>query len=246
MSSQRIIFFSDTHLSPAQPDKTGFLIDFLNTHSKNTSFYILGDLFDIWIGPGHVKLLDYADILNTFKKLTDSDVEINFIPGNRDYMVGQELADATGVKVLPEIFLLTLPNKKVMLTHGDLLCTQDIAYQNYRRLMQSELVKSAARALPASVGTKLGKGLKTFSAGSDTARILPVKNIVPATIKRFFKQSFDAIVCGHIHKPSQTELNVANKVKYLFVVGSLNKDTRGNFQFSYAECLDGEIKIKSL
>jgi UDP-2,3-diacylglucosamine hydrolase len=265
----KTIFFSDTHLSPAQPDKTRFLIEFLNTHSKDTSFYILGDLFDIWIGPGHVKLMDYADILNAFRKLTGSGTAINFIPGNRDYMVGQELAEATGVRVLPEVYALNLPGMKIMLTHGDLLCTDDIDYQSYRRLMQSKLVKSAARSLPTSVGTRLGKGLKNFSAGSDSARIIPGKTIarllerselqptipgsnslrsncrriVPATVKRFLKESYDAVICGHIHKPSQTEFNVSNKVKHLFVVGSLNKDAGGNFSLPHALYQDGKIEL---
>ncbi|MBI4713420.1 MAG: UDP-2,3-diacylglucosamine diphosphatase [Planctomycetes bacterium] len=237
--SKRIIFFADTHLSPAQPDKSRFVIDFLHQQSRNTTFYILGDFFDIWIGPAHIKLPDYAEILKELKKLTASGVAINLIPGNRDYMVGPELTRAAGIKVLPPVFTLDTGHIRLILTHGDLLCTNDTPYQGYRRLLQSRIVKSVGKSLPGPVGRTLGKGLRrNFSTPKSEYKILPGKNIVRlpvklqptipgsnspcsncrsiviATAKRYLT-GCDAIICGHIHRHSQTRFGD----KQLFVVG---------------------------
>ncbi|MFH1228025.1 MAG: UDP-2,3-diacylglucosamine diphosphatase [Planctomycetota bacterium] len=240
---QRILFFSDTHLSPAEPERTVFLADFMENQSKNTAFYILGDLFDIWIGPGHIKLMEYQHILNRLKILTSAGMDINFIPGNRDYMVGPELTEATGVRVLPEMFELNANGKKLLLTHGDLLCTHDRDYQRYRRVVQSGVVKTITRNLPHSMGRTIGRGLKKISARSKGTKTSASKDIVMDTVKEYLDQSFDAIICGHIHKAQHIEVLSSGKIKHLFVTGALAPDGKGGFDLPCVSLIKGKLEL---
>ncbi|MFA5793945.1 MAG: UDP-2,3-diacylglucosamine diphosphatase [Candidatus Brocadiia bacterium] len=240
---QRILFFSDTHLNPTQSERIGFLADFMEKQSKNTDFYILGDLFDIWIGPGHIKLGEYQNILKELKKLSSSGININFIPGNRDYMVGPELTESTGIIVLSEIYELNANGKKILLTHGDLLCTQDRDYQRYRRVMRSGVVKTITRSLPHSVGQTIGQGLKKMSARSKETKTPMSKNIVMDTVQYYFDLSFDAVICGHIHQAQHIEVPTNGKTKHLFVTGQLAPDTKGGFSLPYVTMINGQLEL---
>lgn len=204
--SSPIIFFADTHLNISQPDKTRRVIDFLKGQPSDSTFYILGDFFDLWIGPKHLKLADYKDVLGEIKKLTLSGVGINFIPGNRDFTVGPEITAFAGIKVLPEIESITLGDKKVLLTHGDIFCTEDKSYQSYRRLSRARIIKSAYQALPAKIGMHLGRKVRGYSDEVVPQKTLVSRNVIDSVLKRYFKKGYDVIICGHVHKEQTREI----------------------------------------
>lgn len=230
-----VIFFADTHLNISQPNKTQRVIQFLKNQSSDTTFYILGDLFDLWIGPKHLELNDYKDILEEIKRLTSAGIEINFIPGNRDFQVGPEITRKTGIKILPEIFHITLGNKKVLLTHGDIFCTEDKSYQRYRRVSHTKIIKSVYQSLPKNIGIKLGRKLRGYSEDIVPQKPPISRNIIDSVLKRYFKKGYDIIICGHIHKHQKTEVLSG---KTLITLGAW--ETKG----SYVEYRDGEFILK--
>jgi len=228
------IFFADTHLNISQPDKTRRVIDFLKGQPSGSAFYILGDFFDLWIGPKHLELSDYKDILREIKKLTASGVSINFIPGNRDFTVGPEITACAGIKVLPEAESITLGDKKVLLTHGDIFCTEDKSYQAYRRLSRARIIKSAYQALPAKIGMHLGRKVRGYSDEVVPHKSLVSRNVIDYVLKRYFKKGYDVIICGHVHRQERREVMPG---KVLITVG----DWQDNG--SYVEYKNGEFKL---
>ncbi|MEW6027574.1 MAG: UDP-2,3-diacylglucosamine diphosphatase [Planctomycetota bacterium] len=200
------IFFADTHLNVSEPAKTQRVINFLRGKPLDTVFYILGDFFDLWIGPRHIELADYKDLLNEIRKITAAGMKINFIPGNRDFTVGAELTNFAGIKILSEIESIILDGKKVLLSHGDLFCTEDRSYQTYRRLSRAKIIKSAYQSLPAGLGMRLGKKVRGYSEEVVPQKPLVSRNIIDSVLKRYFRKGYDVIVCGHIHRPERREI----------------------------------------
>jgi len=230
-----IIFFADTHLNVSQPGKTQRVIDFLKGKPLDTTFYILGDFFDLWIGPNHLDLGDYKDILNEIKKLTSAGVRINLIPGNRDFTVGPEVTNFAGIKVLSEIETITLDGKKILLSHGDIFCTEDRSYQSYRRLSRAKIIKSTYQSLPAGIGMRLGKKVRGYSDEVVPQKPPVSRNIIDSVLKRYFRKGYDMIICGHIHREQTREIMPG---KTLITVGAWQD------KGSYVEYRDGEFTLQ--
>ena len=232
-----LIFFSDTHLTISLPDRTRQVIDFLKAKSLGSTFYILGDFFDLWIGPKHIELADYKEVLGEIKKLTASGVSINFIPGNRDFTVGPEITSFAGVKVLPEAESIKVDDKKILLTHGDIFCTEDKSYQAYRRLSRARFIKSAYQALPATIGMKLGRQVRGYSDEMVPQKTLVSRNVIDSVLRRYFNKGYDVIICGHVHRQERREVMPG---KILMTLGDWQD------KGSYLEYRNGEFRSISL
>lgn len=211
--TKKILFLSDVHLSISEPTRTAHFLRFLasDEFKDYPVVYILGDLFDLWIGPQHTRLMDYQDVLAALRVSTKRGQAIYFIYGNRDFLVGREFMRATGIKVLGDSAKLTLnsfqgiqgKDKRVWLTHGDLLCTDDRGYRSYRRLARSRLIKAAYQSLPGKAKYKIGQGLRGLSTQLVARKSEPERSLVMKTVKATFKRGYDVIICGHIHKAQQ-------------------------------------------
>ena len=231
-----IIFFSDTHLNISEPSKTQRVINFLHKQKPKTVFYILGDFFDLWIGPKHLELEDYREIITELKSLTVKGYQINFIPGNRDFQLGPEITAAAGVNVLPEIVNLNLDSNKVLLTHGDIFCTEDKSYQSYRRVSRSRIVKNLYQSLPQNLGLKLGRGVRNYSKEVVPRKGAAGRNLIESVLMRYFKRGRDTIICGHVHNSQIREIGPG---KILMTVGSWER------QGSYIEYDKGQFTLKN-
>jgi len=97
--------------------------------------YILGDLFEAWIGDD-IGIITYADVIACFKQLTQKGTKVFFMAGNRDFLVGQAFSQATGIQILPDPTLAIFDDQKTLLMHGDTLCTDDVEYQKFRCLVR--------------------------------------------------------------------------------------------------------------
>jgi UDP-2,3-diacylglucosamine hydrolase len=230
-----IIFLADTHLNISQPDKTARVIRFLKTQPPKADIYILGDLFDLWIGPKSMELVDYKNIIKELRNLISAGMKIYFIPGNRDFQVGPEISNKTGIKILPEIFSLTLDSQKILLTHGDIFCTEDKSYQTYRRVSHTRIIKSVYQSLPSRIGMGLGRKIRGYSQDVVPQKSMISRNVIDSVLKRYFNKGYDTIICGHIHKPQKREIVPG---KTMITVGSW--ESKG----SYVQYQDGRFTLK--
>ena len=130
---EHCLFISDCHLCDSRPHITQAFIAFLaNTATNAQALYILGDLFEYWAGDDAIATGLHQPIIQALKKLSATGVQVFLMHGNRDFLLGEEFSSITDIRILPDPSLVTLFGKQVLLSHGDALCTDDIAYQAFR------------------------------------------------------------------------------------------------------------------
>ena len=120
------LFISDLHLEADRPEIGEQFLAFLAGPAREAdALYILGDLFEAWVGDDDPSPY-YAGMKDALRELTGSGVPVYFMHGNRDFMIGERFAEETGVTLLPDPYLVELHGEKVLLSHGDYLCTDDV------------------------------------------------------------------------------------------------------------------------
>jgi UDP-2,3-diacylglucosamine hydrolase len=200
---ERHVFIADVHLKRDERAKRDALIRLLaELAGPGTHLYILGDLFDIWIGPR--QLTDQPEmkpVIDAMKRFVDAGGELVFFHGNRDYYITDWLTEKCGAETVRENKTVDLGGRRAWLTHGDLLCTGDRVYHFVRWCIRNRLAVAVYLTLPAS----LRYGLATFymgvSASKKGERRATRHGISPAAIKRIVRRGADLIICGHVHYP---------------------------------------------
>ena len=139
------LFVSDLHLTEARPEANEKFFSFIEeTASRATSLYILGDLFEYWIGDDDLDEPFHAVIAGFLRRLSDSGIALGVMQGNRDFLMGERFCSATGARLLPDPTVIELGAARTLLTHGDTLCTDDHDYQAWRnrRIAQHQRILS--------------------------------------------------------------------------------------------------------
>ena len=217
------LFISDLHLDGERPDITAQFLDFVEQEARGSAgLYILGDLFEAWIGDDDPDP-DKRRVLAALKSLTQAGVPVFFIHGNRDFLIGRRFAKETGVKVLPDGTLIELYGKRVLLMHGDTLCIDDPDYQRLRRIVRNPVVQFVLRCLSLGqrqkLAAKMRAGSKKHIESKD--RTAPqIMDVNQGEVQRTFEQEHaDLIVHGHTHRPAIHEVDVAGHVATRIVLG---------------------------
>ena len=141
------LFISDLHLDGARPDITAQFLDFLEREARRAeALYILGDLFEAWIGDDDPDP-DKRRVIQGLRSLTAAGVKSFLIHGNRDFLIGKRFCRETGIELLDDGTVVNLYGRRVLLMHGDTLCTDDHAYQRLRRIVRNPLVQFVLRRL---------------------------------------------------------------------------------------------------
>ena len=145
------LFVSDLHLDSAAPEANGQFLDFLRTHAAGAeALYILGDMFESWVGDDETDP-EKARVCAGLRALTSSGVACFALHGNRDFLLGQQFCDRTGVHLLPDPVVAELDGERVLVTHGDALCTDDHSYQELRSVVRTPGWQRRFLALPLAV-----------------------------------------------------------------------------------------------
>jgi UDP-2,3-diacylglucosamine hydrolase len=199
------LLISDLHLSSERPVIVRLFLDFLATRARQAdSLYILGDLFEFWIGDEMVQSAPVAPIVAGLRALTDSGVSVQVMHGNRDFLLAGGFERATGCRILAEPARARFGGEEVLLMHGDTLCTDDIEYQRFRKMVRNPefvrdfLAKSVEER--AAIAQSLRETSQTATAGK-RAEIMDVNDGAVRDIMR--SQGVRHIVHGHTHRPAQ-------------------------------------------
>lgn len=201
------LFISDLHLSPQRPALTRLFVDFLDQRANGASaLYILGDLFDSWIGDDDDPLPEVREALRT---LTDAGTTCSLMHGNRDFLLGRRFARATGCRRIGDPWPTTIGGEAVLLMHGDRLCTDDIAYQRFRRRVRNPLVQRLFLWTPLARRRRVAEDYRRRSAramAGKTAAIMDVNDAaVVAQMRRF---GASRLIHGHTHRPADHRLSI--------------------------------------
>jgi UDP-2,3-diacylglucosamine hydrolase len=225
-AGMRRLFVSDVHLSAAGPERTARWVAFLERETPRADeLYILGDLFDYWIGPKHLLLPDYAPALAALRRAVAGGLRIVFIKGNRDfYMRG--FAEATGVEVVPggTQHRLEADGQRVFLCHGDYMEGRGGFGFRVQEFIRSPAVEWLWTRLPAFVAD-LGARFYRWVSGRKTRRPrarpahLGPHGLSEECVAQEFRLGTDVIVCGHVHEAREVRSDVDGRPALLFTLG---------------------------
>lgn len=217
------LFISDLHLDSTRPGITAQFLDFLEREARGAqALYILGDLFEAWIGDDDPDP-DKRRVIQGLRAVTSAGVPTFLIHGNRDFLIGKRFCRETGVQLLTDGTVIDLYGRRVLLMHGDLLCTDDHAYQRLRRIVRNPIVQFVMRRLTLrrrqQLAERMRAGSKEHIASMDIAarQIMDVnQDEVRRTLVRF---GVDCIIHGHTHRPAVHEMQIDGHAAVRIVLG---------------------------
>lgn len=197
------VFISDLHLHPKQPEITLRFKDFLAWAEHATkAIYILGDFFHVWLGDDEID--DFAkEIAQALKRLQQRGIQLYWMPGNRDFLMGQRFLTLAGLTALKDPSLIILPGLRIMLSHGDAYCVHDYAHQLLRFITRNAIFKSLFCLLPFRWRKSLGMGLRQFSQNQKKRPTNHKKYSIGQhkLFKHMLEFGITQVIYGHIHRP---------------------------------------------
>lgn len=205
------LFISDLHL-PDQPSplREGFLRFLQGPARQAQALYILGDLFEYWIGDD-VGLVAYATEIAALRSLTDGGVPCFFMHGNRDFLVGEGFSHASGVQLLPDPTLIELDGVPTLLGHGDLWCTDDRGYQRWRRFSRNRLAQRLFLKLPVSRRQAIAGDVRGRSHSDKRYKAQDIMDVNATAIRAAFDHSgAHRLIHGHTHRPADHQLHTGD------------------------------------
>lgn len=197
------LFISDLHLDPARPAITALLLDFLAQRGRQAdALYILGDLFEAWIGDDDDAELGQT-VAAALRTLTDQGVPGYFLHGNRDFLLGVQFAAASGLHLLPESIIIELAGEPVLLLHGDTLCTDDVDYQAFRAQVRAPAWQARTLALPLMQRRALAGQLRETSQQALQQKVTEITDVNLAEVDRVMSaHGVRSLIHGHTHRPA--------------------------------------------
>ncbi|MDO6563452.1 UDP-2,3-diacylglucosamine diphosphatase [Amphritea sp. 1_MG-2023] len=203
----RILFISDLHLYSARPDLTRALIGFLDSTAQTCDqLYILGDLFEAWIGDDFIAD-DLQPVITALRRLSDSGCEIFFQHGNRDFLVGERFAQLTGVTLLDDAIVIQLASGPALLMHGDQLCTDDHEYQALRQQLRDPQWQQAVLEQSVEERLAMAKQLRMASESHTANKSTQIMDVNPQAVTQAMSEAHcKLLIHGHTHRPAVHQL----------------------------------------
>lgn len=195
------LFIADLHLSPEHPRLVRGFFALLDAYKhKKTQLYILGDWFNAWIGDDNSS--DWlTSIVNALQDFTAYGNQVYFQVGNRDFALGQKFLDQFNGVLLPDVYTLTIANQRYRLEHGDALCTDDVSYQRFKRIIRHPLVLGILKRTPLSFRQKLAQGFRKKSGSAKQNKNYSIMDVNEAAVQDALIQA-NFLIHGHTHRPN--------------------------------------------
>jgi len=214
------LFISDLHLDDRRPETTKLLLKFLQDEAIHAdTLYILGDLFEFWLGDD-VPSKCALDVASGLKDLSRSGVPCYFIHGNRDFLLRQEYADRAGLKLLPEEHVAELYGEPVLLMHGDSLCTDDVAYQQFRTVVREPTWQGEFLAKSPEERLQTALQARDASAAHKGTVDMTIMDVNPGeVVAAFERHGVSRMIHGHTHRPAKHDLEIKGQPAQRIVLG---------------------------
>jgi len=215
-----LLFISDLHLDPARPEVTRLFLEFLQAHAgKARALYILGDLFEAWIGdddpdPHHGKVQD------ALRAFAAAGTRCYFMHGNRDFLCGSEFAARSGLTLLDDPTVVDIFGRRALLMHGDTLCTDDIGYQQFRAMVRNPDWQRQFLSQPLAARQAFAEKARQGSKAAQADLAEDIMDVNAAAVAKAFRDhNVDLLVHGHTHRPGVHLFELDGKVRERVVLG---------------------------
>ena len=219
------LFISDLHLTAGDAETTRRFVEFMAGPARAASeLYILGDLFEAWIGDDDDDpRLD--PIVAALRELTDAGVACALMHGNRDFLLGQRFCAATGARLLGDYERIVLFGEPVLLTHGDLLCTDDTRYMTLRSELRSPAWQRDFLARPLDERRQIASDLRQLSATEIAAKDEYIMDVNQAAVERTMRDhDVTLLMHGHTHRPAVHRFDLGGRPAARIVLGAWYHD----------------------
>lgn len=214
------LIISDLHLHSKQPALTSLFVDFLSSQvAQARDLYILGDLFEAWLGDDAIDE-DQARVIAALKSISDTGVNIAVMHGNRDFLLGSQFAKSSGARIIDDPFIVDLAGHRTLLMHGDTLCTDDTAYQAFRGQVRNPEFIRTFLSLPVAERIRQAEEYRKMSqteVQSKPEEIMDVNE--QAVLETMTHYRVNRLVHGHTHRPAIHNLFIDNKPAQRYVLG---------------------------
>ncbi|EKD77549.1 MAG: UDP-2,3-diacylglucosamine hydrolase [uncultured bacterium] len=220
LTKNTILFISDLHLSPEEPIVLNTFYYFLEHIAPDAeSLYILGDFFESYIGDDDANAFTQS-IIRALSRLRDCGVSIFLMHGNRDFLIGKQFAYQAGVTLISDPAVITHHHQKIVLMHGDSLCTKDKNHQRFRKIVSRKWIQKLFLSLPLSFRQKIAKQLRDKSMMQNRYKSREIMDVSEGTVESILKKyCAKKIIHGHTHRTMISEKRI--------VLGAWDK--RGNY-----------------
>ncbi|WP_145536245.1 UDP-2,3-diacylglucosamine diphosphatase [Yersinia thracica] len=215
------LFIADLHLSVQEPAITAGFLHFIQRDAIHAdALYILGDLFESWIGDDDPEPL-YRQVAAALKSLQQQGVPCYFIHGNRDFLLGKRFALESGMILLPEEKVVELYGRKIVILHGDTLCTDDADYQHFRRRVHNPLIQKLFLWLPLRFRLRIAAYMRNQSQQNNSGKSQLIMDVNPhAVIETFERNNVSWMIHGHTHRPAVHTVELAAATAHRVVLGA--------------------------
>ena len=214
----RTLFIADLHLCQEEPAITAGFLRFLQRETPGAdALYILGDLFEAWIGDDDPDPL-HQQIAAALRALP---LPVYFIHGNRDFLLGKRYARASGMTLLPEEQVLDLYGKRLLIMHGDTLCTDDEGYQRFRRKVHQRWLQRLFLALPLRLRQRIALRMRDSSKNANSQKSASIMDVnAQAVIDAMQRRQVQWLIHGHTHRPAVHTLTANGQPAQRLVLGA--------------------------
>lgn len=219
------LFISDLHLDPERPQITELFGRFLREEAHGAdALYILGDLFEAWVGDDDPSETG-AFVASALRQVAGAGTPVWFIHGNRDFLLGRDYAARAGMSLLAEPSVVMLYGRPALLSHGDTLCTGDVAYQQFRAQTRDPAWQSQFLAQPLQARLAFARQAREASRAhqsslADTGTMETITDVAPAAVAATFAlYGVDLLIHGHTHRPAVHALEVDGRRRQRIVLG---------------------------
>ncbi|MGR8947775.1 MAG: UDP-2,3-diacylglucosamine diphosphatase [Gammaproteobacteria bacterium] len=213
------VFVSDLHLSSERPAQVDLFFSLLDHLDNQTHLYILGDLFEIWLGDD-----DDTDpnpqIIEALARYRERGARLFVMRGNRDFLYGAEFIEKTGATLLEDYATIDLGGKRVLLTHGDLLCTKDVKYQAFRQFVRDKNNQREFLSHPLAQRRLIAQQTQTGTKASMLEKDDFIMDVEQATVERVMRDhDVQTLIHGHTHRPDDHSFNIDGTTYNRMVLG---------------------------
>ncbi len=216
----KTLFISDLHLAPERPEIIQLFIDFMNKQASNAeSLYILGDLVEYWLGDDD-PAEGLEEVFTCMKQHADAGLQIYLMHGNRDFLMGEQLAQRAGCELIHEPYIAEFENTPVLLMHGDILCTDDLRYQELRVMLRNPAWQEDFLAKPLAEREQMAQALRKQSKEETQTKAADIMDVNTDAVSGAFQEhGVSLMIHGHTHRPAIHMLEVDGKAAKRIVLG---------------------------
>lgn len=215
------LFISDLHLCAQRPAVILLFLDFLRKRAARAeALYILGDLFEYWIGDDALHDAEFTAIVAALHTLTQGGTPAYILHGNRDFLIGRDFEKASGCRLLPDPTLIDLYGERVLLMHGDTLCTDDVAYLNFRHMVRDPQWIAGFLGKSVDERNAVVRNLRETSKAAMAEKKPEIMDVNADTVVSVMRQQgVRHLIHGHTHRPAQHDLRIDGQPARRTVLG---------------------------